>query len=189
VEFYNPKEYNSSNTRNSINIEIVVVTYQNWEPRTHYHTNHRSVTNDLETIVQPLADNSAAPEQIDDANNNNGPTRNDDQRLADNPATTDQIDGANNNSGSTKNDDQSLADYSTTNDQIDNDNNNSSTIPDDAEQNNPSKLIPSEIESILSNPRKNQNLESMAAWLNYYTIADDRSMGTLQGSIIFRRIY
>jgi hypothetical protein len=84
----------------------------------------------------------ANPEQIDDANNNNGPTRNDDQPLADNPATTDQIDGANNNS---------------------------STIPDDAEPNNPSKLTPSEIEAILNNPRKNQNLESMAAWLNYYS--------------------
>ena len=99
VEFNNPKEYHSSNTRNSINIDIVVVTYQNWEPRTHYHTNHRSVTKDLETMVQPLADNPATTDQIDGANNNNGSTRNDDQSLADNPTTPEQIeDGAKPNS-------------------------------------------------------------------------------------------
>jgi hypothetical protein len=99
IELNETKEYNSSNTRNSNNADIVVVTYQTLgHPKT-YHTDHRSLANDLATLEQqerpsqsnetnngstndqiPLAVNLATPEEIDDENH--GSTCADDAKLA-----------------------------------------------------------------------------------------------------------
>jgi hypothetical protein len=74
VEWNQTKEYHSKNTRDSHNVDIVVVTYQALNQQIRYHTDHRSITNDLikmESNDDPhLADNLAIPDQIDDDSNN-----------------------------------------------------------------------------------------------------------------------
>ena len=87
VEWNQTKEYHSKNTRDSYNVDIVVVTYQALNQQIRYHTDHRSIANDLITMES-----------------NNGSTNNDDPYLADNLATPDQIDDDSNNGSTTIND-------------------------------------------------------------------------------------